>query len=76
MQVNSSLPSGTGRKERKKNRLPQGREKEQAVPLGHSLHSFGPNESTCLSANTAELRLKCHALERKWTFLKNGTSKN
>ena len=49
---------------------PAGWGKEQTVPLQASFNSSGPNESTCLSANTAELILTCYALERKQTFLK------
>lgn len=53
-----------------------GGRKDNLCPLGNSFSSFGPNESTCLSVNAAELMLKCEALERKLTFVKNGTSKN
>lgn len=53
------------RRGEEKKHLASGWEKEQTVPLQASFSSFGPNESTCLSANTAELISKCYAPERK-----------
>lgn len=58
----SPLPQQGGEEEKHST---TGWEKEQTVPLHAPLSSSGPNESTCLSANTAELILKCYALERK-----------
>lgn len=57
------------RAERKKNIVPVGGDQNN-LPLQASFSSSGPNESTCLSANAAELIWTCYALERKQTFFK------